>query len=534
MTAMEKARGAESPATGARVVAPAVTPRAEKSRTKKPRAEKPRLEKPRAEKPRTVARPATWPGGGQARLRMVLVGVMVVLDIVMIVAAAGGAYAVRQWTLGPAGDLTENVLDSAAPIAIGWLVAITLFSGYDPRLVPSGTELFRNLQHATLAAAGIIGTIVYLADIELSRAFFLAFFALGPPLLLLDRLLVRRLLNAARIRGRFRQDVLAVGSLGTVDGIVRTLHRERWLGYDVVGAVTPSGNSAVSALGIPVLGAEEELLRIAEELRPGILLFTAGATSSAEEFRRTAWKLEQQDIQVIVVPQLTEISADRLRMRPVAGLPLVHMDLPRARAALQWTKRLFDISASAALLALLAPVLAGVALRIRLHDHGPVIFRQQRVGRDGKMFEFLKFRTMVTDAEAIKVEMIERAVEDRGNAVMFKMRDDPRITPPGRFLRRYSMDELPQLWNVLRGDMSLVGPRPALPREVSSYDEDARRRLSVRPGITGLWQVSGRSDLSWEDTVRLDLYYVDNWSFTQDLQILLRTVRAVLASSGAY
>jgi lipopolysaccharide/colanic/teichoic acid biosynthesis glycosyltransferase len=156
------------------------------------------------------------------------------------------------------------------------------------------------------------------------------------------------------------------------------------------------------------------------------------------------------------------------------------------------------------------------------------------VGRDGQLFEFLKFRSMITDAEAVRLEMTERAVQDRGNRIMFKMRDDPRITVPGRFLRRYSLDELPQLWNVLRGDMSLVGPRPALPSEVDAYDDDARRRLHVRPGITGLWQVSGRSDLSWEDTVRLDSYYVDNWSFTQDIQILIRTVKAVLASSGAY
>ncbi|WP_262425286.1 sugar transferase [Brachybacterium sp. Z12] len=189
---------------------------------------------------------------------------------------------------------------------------------------------------------------------------------------------------------------------------------------------------------------------------------------------------------------------------------------------------------AALVLVVISPLLAVIALRIRAHDGGPVIFRQQRVGRDGKHFEFLKFRTMITDAEAVKVEMVERAVQDRGNTVMFKMRNDPRITAPGRFLRRFSLDELPQLWNVLRGDMSLVGPRPALPGEVERYDDDARRRLHVRPGITGLWQVSGRSDLSWEDTVRLDTYYVDNWSFTQDLQILMRTVKAVLASSGAY
>lgn len=484
--------------------------------------------------PVELRRPVSTPFSAR-NLRRLTVLALLIADVLMLLMAGGIAYVVRQTTLGPSGDLGDIVLDAAWMMGLGWLLAITLFSGYDTRLLPSGTELFSNVLHATLAAAGIVGVIVYLGSVDLSRAFFLVFFLIGPLLLLLDRLVLRRVLNAQRSRGRLRQQVLAVGSLGHVDGIARTLHRERWLGYDVVGAVTPPDTAADrSELGIPVLGDESQLLWIAETLRPGVLLFTAGASSTAEEFRRTAWKLEHEDVSVIVAPALTEISADRVRMRPVAGLPLVHMDLPRARGALKWNKRAFDVSVAAVGLLLLAPVLAVIALRIRLHDGGPVIFRQRRVGRDGREFEFLKFRTMVTDAEAVLVEMTERAVQDRGNAVMFKMRDDPRITRPGRFLRRYSLDELPQLWNVLRGDMSLVGPRPALPQEAARYDDDARRRLSVRPGITGLWQVSGRSDLSWEDTVRLDLYYVDNWSFMQDLQILVRTVRAVLASSGAY
>lgn len=484
---------------------------------------------------RDDARQVLESGGNMRRLRQLTILIMVVADVLVLLLAVGGAFLVRQTLLDPTGDLTENVAAAAFPIAVGWLLAITLFSGYDARLLPAGTELYRNVLHATLAAAGIVGTIVYLADIELSRVFFLTFFLIGPPLLLVVRAVMRRALNRARRRGRFRQSVLAVGSIEHVDGIARTLHREQWLGYDVIGAITPAGTSAgTSQLGIPVCGSEGNLLALAEELSPHVLLFTAGATASAEEFRRTAWKLEHEDVSVIVVPGLSEISADRVRMRPVAGLPLVHMDLPRARLALRWTKRAFDVVVAAIGLVVLAPVVAVIAASIRLHDGGPVIFRQHRVGRDGHEFEFEKFRTMVTDAEAIRVEMVERAVQDRGNAVMFKMRDDPRITGPGKFLRRYSLDELPQLWNVLKGDMSLVGPRPALPDEAAAYSEDARRRLSVRPGITGLWQVSGRSDLSWEDTVRLDLYYVDNWSFVQDLQILLRTVRAVLASAGAY
>jgi exopolysaccharide biosynthesis polyprenyl glycosylphosphotransferase len=469
------------------------------------------------------------------QVRRSTVAIMILTDALCLLIAVLGAYAARQLLLGRTGDLSENVTDAAWVIALGWLAAIILFSGYDSRLVPAGTELFANVLHASLAAAGIVGGIVYLLDIELSRAFFLALFAIGPPLLLLDRLIIRRVLNLLRTRGRLRSAVLAVGSLAHVDGIARTLARERWLGYDVIGAVTPLSDAVTtSGLGIPSLGTEASLLQVVSQVRPRVLLFTAGAAASAEEFRRIAWKLEDLDVQVIVAPALSEIAADRVTMRPVAGLPLVHMDLPRARQATRWTKRAFDLAASLLLLIMLAPLLGLIALWIRMREGQGVIFRQERVGREGETFELLKFRSMITDAEAVNVEMRERAVQDRGNAVMFKMRRDPRITPTGRLLRRYSLDELPQLLNVLRGDMSLVGPRPALPRESATYDDDARRRLSVRPGITGLWQVSGRSDLSWEETVRLDLYYVDNWSFLRDLQILLRTVRAVLASSGAY
>lgn len=455
-------------------------------------------------------------------------------DILALALAVALAIILRQSLFPTAGDLAGYVADAALPMSAGWLLAITLFNGYDVRLVPAGPDLYRNVLHASLAAAGIVGAVVYLADIPLSRAFFALLFLIGPVLLLAVRLAARRILNRLRARGRLGTQVLAVGSLEHIDHITRTLHRERWLGYSVIGALTASGTEQASPGGIPVLGSREDLLEVARRERPGVLLFAAGAGTGPEDFRRTAWQLEREDVRVIVVPALSEIAADRVQMRPVAGLPLVHMDLPRARQALRWTKRLFDVVAAGAALLVLAPLLAAIALRIRLHDGGPVIFRQDRVGRDGEHFEFLKFRSMVTDAEAVRVETLERAVQDRGNAVMFKMREDPRITKPGRFLRKYSLDELPQLWNVLRGDMSLVGPRPALPSEVAEYDDTARRRLSVRPGITGLWQVSGRSDLSWEDTVRLDLYYVDNWSFLRDLQILLRTVRAVLAAAGAY
>lgn len=473
------------------------------------------------------------------RRRVMATTALVLADVLALTLASVAAYLIRQSfvSLGRAPDLGEAISDSAVVIAAGWLLAILASGGYNPRLISAGPELYRTVLRASLIAAGLVGAGLYLTGIPLSRPFFVALFLVGPALLLLVRLLSRRLLQRARTSGRFRSRVLAVGSASAVRGISRTLRRETWLGYDVTGAVLPvserSDRGPEDIDGISVLGREDSLRSVVRRMRPDIVLFTAGSTATAEEFRRTAWDLEDLDVDVIVVPGLSEIAGDRVRMRPVAGLPLVHMDLPRSRQALTWTKRAFDIAASSLALLVLSPVLAAVILAINLDDGGSAIFRQERVGRGGRRFTFLKFRSMVTDAESRRAEL-EDLARDRGNAVMFKLADDPRVTRVGRLLRRYSMDELPQLVNVLRGDMSLVGPRPALPQEVVDYDTDAKRRLAVRPGITGLWQVSGRSDLSWDDTVRLDLYYVDNWSFTQDLLILVRTVRAVLASRGAY
>jgi exopolysaccharide biosynthesis polyprenyl glycosylphosphotransferase len=250
---------------------------------------------------------------------------------------------------------------------------------------------------------------------------------------------------------------------------------------------------------------------------------------SASAFNRLARQLEDQDAQLVVVPGLTDVSAARMNLRPVGGLPLVYVESPRALLAMRWSKRLFDVVGAAAALLLAAPVMAVIALAIRIEDRGPVVFKQVRVGLKGQPFNFYKFRSMAVDAEQRLPQL-----QSELSGVLFKIKSDPRVTRVGRLIRRLSLDELPQLLNVLQGQMSLVGPRPALPREVAQYQQDVHRRLDVRPGLTGLWQVSGRSDLSWDDTVRLDLYYVDNWSLLQDLMILTRTVGAVLNSRGAY
>jgi exopolysaccharide biosynthesis polyprenyl glycosylphosphotransferase len=231
-----------------------------------------------------------------------------------------------------------------------------------------------------------------------------------------------------------------------------------------------------------------------------------------------------------VAPQLTDIAGPRVHIRPVEGLPLLYVEEPTLSGVAWLFKNLLDRVVAAVGLVLLAPVLVAVGVAIKLTDPGPVFFRQSRVGREGKIFRVWKYRTMYVDAEERRATLVD---QNESDGLLFKIKNDPRITPLGRFLRLSSLDELPQLINVLLGEMSLVGPRP-LPAEDGDYLGDVRRRLLVRPGITGLWQVSGRSSLSWDDAVRLDLYYVDNWSLTFDLTIMWKTIGVVLRSKGAY
>jgi exopolysaccharide biosynthesis polyprenyl glycosylphosphotransferase len=247
--------------------------------------------------------------------------------------------------------------------------------------------------------------------------------------------------------------------------------------------------------------------------------------------RELAWELEATETDLYVAPALLDVAGPRTTIRPVAGLPLLHVDHPEFSGSRWVIKGLFDKLAAIAALMISAPLLVVIAFVLALRDGRPVLFRQARVGKDGRTFTLYKFRTMVVDAEQQKAQLADY---DEGAGELFKMRNDPRVTHTGRWLRRYSLDELPQLFNVLKGDMSLVGPRPPLQDEVERYTDYVRRRLAVKPGLTGLWQVSGRSDLSWEEAVRLDLRYVENWSLILDMQILWKSCPAVFHGSGAY
>ncbi|HPB71571.1 MAG TPA: sugar transferase [Phycicoccus sp.] len=456
------------------------------------------------------------------------------LDIVVVVTSIYLAWQGRaglDW-FNEAKDVDLIARTAILPMALLWLTFLAVSGAYGPNGMGAGTSEYRKVLTASLLAASALGVACYLLRFPLSRGLYFLTFLIGIPLLLLGRYSLRRVIHRVHERGRLRQNVILVGSPRQIDEVAGVLVRESWLGYEVVGAIVPPADAMpVTPRGIPVLGTTARAEALAREWEADVVLFAGGAVESAQEMRRVAWSLEPTGARIMLVPSLTEVASERIRVRPSAGLPLMEIDGPSTRHASRVLKRAFDLAGASLLLVLTAPLLAVAALAVKLFDGGPVIYRQIRTGREGEPFACLKLRTMVVDAERL-LDQVPNGYDD--DHVLFKAKEDPRITRPGRFLRRYSIDELPQLFNVLGGSMSLVGPRPPLPVEVARYTPDVFRRLAVRPGITGLWQVSGRSDLSWEDTVRLDLYYVDNWSILRDLAIIGRTAHAVLASRGAY
>ena len=470
-----------------------------------------------------------------ARSLKIVMCVTAGLDAVVIAVSLLLASAVRGLVTGllPIGTVQEGALVRySVVILVAWMLVLTTQGGYSPRNFGSGSEEFRVVGLSSALTAGMVGLTCYLFKLDPSRAFVLLGFLIGTPLLLAERYAVRSWAHHIRTKGRMVHRVLAVGGPGGISEVVDALRRDSYIGYQVVGAVLPSGIAVEPArFPVPVVGRVQDTRRLCDELGTDTVLVARGGFDSALELRRIAWDLEGSSINLVVVPSLTDVAGPRIHMRPVAGLPLLHVEQPQAGNAGGLPKRIFDIAAASAALLMLSPLLIAVALIVKLQDGGPVFFHQARVGRTGQPFGMIKFRSMVMDAEE---RLAELAALNESDGVLFKIREDPRITPVGRFLRRYSIDELPQLINVLRGEMSLVGPRPPLPAEVDQYANDVHRRLLVRPGLTGLWQVSGRSGLSWDESVRLDLYYVDNWSMMSDLVIVAKTVKAVLGKSGAY
>nr|WP_246325824.1 sugar transferase [Actinomycetospora corticicola] len=427
---------------------------------------------------------------------------------------------------GPVGHVGPTLLVVGLVALLG--VALAVRRCWHPLLVCSGgLEYTRVLQAGTGALLVLALGQVAVRDDGL-RPWTLAVLPAAVLAVLAVRGVARALLHRRRRRGIGLTGVLAVGSEESVEALVARTRRAPEHGWTVLAACTPAGVGTCA--GVPVVGDLDDVAERVHGVGAEVVAVAAAPGWSGRRLHRLAWELEGTDLDLVVDPGLMEIAGPRLHVTPVDGQPMIRLTQPTFRGAARVSKALLDRVVAVVAVVALAPVLLGVALAIRLDDHGPVFFRQERVGRRGRPFRMIKFRSMAVDAEAVRTSLRS----DDADGPLFKMRADPRVTRIGAVLRRYSLDELPQLLNVVGGSMSLVGPRPPLPSEVVEYADDARRRLLVRPGMTGLWQVSGRSDLSWEETVRLDLRYVENWSPGLDLHILARTVTAVLAGRGAY
>ena len=422
-----------------------------------------------------------------------------------------------------------NYLPLSAVLLVAWLGMLAAFRTYEPRLLGIGTEEYRRVLGATFALFGAIAIVSYLGKFEIARGFLGLVLPIGLVLLLLARSVFRHQVRKARRRGDWCHRVVVVGDSESAFALTQQLERESSAGFSVVGACL-AGEHTSLADDVPVLGSVDDVLSAVYATRADTVAVASSPHIKAEDLRRIAWSLEGSGVDLVVAPAVTEVAGPRISIRPVAGLPLLYVEEPRFTGSARVFKRGLDLAGSGLGLLVLLPVLLVAGLLVRFTSPGAAIFRQTRIGKDGREFRVIKFRTMYQDAET---RLTELTGANETDGLLFKMADDPRITGVGRWLRRTSIDELPQLINVFIGDMSLVGPRP-LPVKDSDFEGHVRRRLLVRPGITGLWQVSGRSNLTWDDSVRLDLYYVENWSLSLDITILAKTVQAVWRADGAY
>jgi exopolysaccharide biosynthesis polyprenyl glycosylphosphotransferase len=403
---------------------------------------------------------------------------------------------------------------------------------YDPRFLWVGAEEFCRVSWAATMLLAGVGTISWALKLEVARGFVVITLPLVMLFTLVLRFAQRRWLRRRRSHGRGLVNIVVIGHAGAVRTLDMQIARMAYRGYRVVGCLPVDARAGhLYAAVPPVLGDLSEIADIVLRHDVDLVVAIPSADLGGDQLRRIGWELERTAADLLLVPALTEVAPPRVRLRPVFGLATLHverLDIAGLRGGL---KRAVDRVVAGVAIVLLSGALLVMCLSIKLSSPGPVFFRHERVGQNGRLFHMYKFRSMYHGADKQFDGLLDQS---DGNTVQFKMRRDPRVTPVGRFLRRFSLDELPQLFNVLGGSMSLVGPRPHVTREVEQYDEDMRRRLLVKPGMTGMWQVSGRSDLSWEESVRMDVRYVENWSLALDLMILGKTARAVLKGSGAY
>lgn len=451
------------------------------------------------------------------------------LLILVLIDAVIGATAVL--VAGPIASAGLGLVPwSLAVAAIVWPLAIMASRGYQRANFGVGNDDFKG---AFSAMIKIIVVVAFFEAITHTSAL-LWLVGVATPIAvvasIISRFVARKVLHARQAKGKLLRDVIAVGYLEDLTQLQETLLAEPHCGLRMVGVCLPGmeHEDAIKS-DLPVLGDLDDVSEVVRQNECHAVAVTNRVSSNY--LRHLSWSLEGENVDLLVHPGLMEVAGPRMHIRPHVGLPLLHIEQPHFFGWRRVLKRTFDLAATGLGLLVISPVLLTLALIVKLGDRGPVFFHQTRVGLNGEHFKMIKFRSMVTDAEARLAEIQE---QNEGAGPLFKMENDPRITRVGRFMRRYSLDELPQLFNVMKGEMSLVGPRPPLESEVASYGDSTHRRLLVTPGLTGLWQVSGRSLLSWEESVRLDLRYVENWSLTLDMLILWKTAGAVVGKSGAF
>ncbi|MDP9982284.1 exopolysaccharide biosynthesis polyprenyl glycosylphosphotransferase [Pseudarthrobacter oxydans] len=461
------------------------------------------------------------------------------MDAFVVIWAVSGAYVIR-FGVDPSSVVSgdeSNYLWFSAGLCVAWWLMLEAWNSRNSRILGSGPDEYKRVAAASLWLFGLVAIFSYVFRVETARGYVGIALPVGLLGLIMGRWLLRQHLSVNRQSGSSMSRLMLLGGPSAVAHLASSLVAAKHAGYLPIAAYTPGVQEVLSTepeSGLPVLGHKPEAHAILEAIdlcKADAVAVSAGVQLHPQTLRHLGWELAARNVGLIMAPALTDIAGPRIHTQQVAGLPLIHVTTPALDGGQRVAKRLFDVVVSGAIIVLASPLLLIIALVLKLTDPGPVLFKQERVGIEGTHFGMLKFRSMVVDAERRLAELEHR---NEGNGLLFKMKNDPRITPVGRFLRKYSLDELPQLFNIFAGSMSLVGPRPPLPREVAAYEKDVRRRLLVKPGLTGLWQVSGRSNLSWQDSVRLDLYYVENWSLAGDLVIILKTARAVFGSSGAY
>ncbi|MFI1991253.1 sugar transferase [Actinoplanes sp. NPDC020271] len=481
-----------------------------------------------------AARPFTRPRGRHAamsrrqRWEGRYVRTLVLADLGAGIVAGAAGFGLRFGDDVTAYNRTYLWISALLPVVL--LAVLAVSRAYERRYLFVGTDEYQRVIRGGGGLVAGMALVSYALELDLARSYVLAALPAAVISVLVLRFVLRKRLHWARARGEALRRVIVVGHELSVIGITHQLRRERYHGLEVVGACLPPEADGIE-VDLPVYGTFDDVASAVELADADTVVVLSCPELDGAAVRRLAWRLERDEVDLVVASALVDVAGARTTIRPFDGLPMLHVEHPRLHGGSRLVKELVDRVGALLLLILFAPVLLTVALCVRLTSRGPVLFRQVRVGRDGQKFRIFKFRSMYVDAEARLAELRHLNEHD---GVLFKIRDDPRVTPVGQWLRRFSLDELPQLLNVFCGQMSLVGPRPPLPTEVAAYADDVRRRLAVKPGMTGLWQVSGRSDLSWEEAVRLDLRYVENWSLSLDLVILLRTMTAVVRSSGAY